>query len=356
MTGVPIRPIRTTRVPGIARWRTFAHGAGWAAILMLAVVLSVCFGAADFPLTSAVRALIQHDGARDVAFVMWELRMPRVLLALMIGAQLAASGLVLQAALRNPLAEPGAIGVSSGATLGVMLLLLVANFAGSLDGSRLDAYDITWMPLVAQVGGIGAALGVYALAWRDGTAPFRLILMGVAVSAAMYAVAMTILAGWGSSRIEVLLTWLAGNLYARGWQHVLLLAPWTAATIALLPVVLPAVQVLSLGDDAAASVGLNVERWRLVAIAYAGFAAACAVAIAGPVAFVGLIAPHLARLAVGGSLARQAPFALLCGALIAALADLTGRVVVAPAEIPVGAVTALFGAPLFLYLLSRSSR
>lgn len=347
-------PMRSTQ--GAALWRTCARGAGWAVILIAVVVLSVRFGAAEFSLASAVQALSHRNGARDVAFVMWELRMPRVLLALMIGAQLAASGLVLQAALRNPLAEPGVIGVSSGATLGVMVLLLVANFAGSLDGSRLDAYDITWMPLVAQVGGIGAALSVYALASRNGTAPFRLILMGVAVSAAMYAVAMTILAGWGSSRIEVLLTWLAGNLYARGWQHVLLLAPWTVATIALLPVLLPAVQVLSLGDDAATSVGLNVERWRLVAIVYSGFAAACAVAIAGPVAFVGLIAPHLARLAVGGSLARQAPFALICGALITALADLTGRVVVAPAEIPVGAVTALFGAPLFLFLLSRSSR
>ncbi|WP_232450412.1 FecCD family ABC transporter permease [Burkholderia ubonensis] len=339
------------------KWlRTIARGAGGAAALALTIVLAVRFGAADFPWTAAVQALIHRDGARDAAFVLWELRMPRVLLALMIGAQLAASGLVLQAALRNPLAEPSVIGVSSGATLGVMALLLVANFAGSLDSSRLDAYDATWMTLVAQFGGVGAALGVYALAWRNGTAPFRLILMGVAVSAALYAVAMTILAGWGSSRIEVLLTWLSGNLYARGWQHVLLLAPWSAATIALMPAILPTVQVLSLGDDAAASVGLDVERWRLVAIAYASFAAACAVAIAGPVAFVGLAAPHLARLAIGGPLARQAPFALLTGALITALADLAGRVVVAPAEIPVGAVTALFGAPLILYLLSRSSR
>ncbi|TCW83838.1 iron ABC transporter permease [Burkholderia sp. SRS-46] len=337
-------------------WRAVAHAACGAAALGFTIVLAVRFGAADFPLSVAVQALLHRDGAHDAAFVLWELRMPRVLLALMIGAQLAASGLVLQAALRNPLAEPGVIGVSSGATLGVMVLLLVANFAGSLDSSRLDAYDVTWMPLVAQLGGIGAVLGVYMLAWRKGTAPFRLILMGVAVSAALYAVAMTILAGWGSSRIEVLLTWLSGNLYARGWPHVLLLAPWSVATLALLPAILPAVQVLSLGDDAASSVGLEVERWRLLAIAYAGFAAACAVAIAGPVAFVGLVAPHLARLAVGGPLARQAPFALLCGALITALADLAGRVVVAPAEIPVGAVTALFGAPLFLYLLSRSSR
>ncbi|MGU7773862.1 FecCD family ABC transporter permease [Burkholderia sp. MR1-5-21] len=336
--------------------RAIARVAGGTVALAITIALALRFGAADFPLTAAVQALIHRDGAHAAAFVLWELRMPRVLLALMVGAQLAASGLVLQAALRNPLAEPGVIGVSSGATLGVMVLLLVANFAGSIDSSRLDAYDATWMPLVAQLGGIGAALGVYALAWRNGTAPFRLILMGVAVSAALYAVAMTILAGWGSSRIEVLLTWLSGNLYARGWQHVLQLAPWTAATITLLPAILPGVQVLSLGDDAAASVGLDVERWRLVAIAYAGFAAACAVAVAGPVAFVGLVAPHLARLAVGGPLARQAPFALLCGALITALADLVGRIVVAPAEIPVGAVTALFGAPLFLYLLSRSSR
>lgn len=345
-----------------SKWpsRATAYGvfsvAGAALALALAVLLAVRFGAAEFPLTTILQALASRGRAHDAAFVLWELRMPRVLLALMIGAQLAASGLVLQAVLRNPLAEPGVIGVSSGATLGVMVLLLIANFAGSTDSSRLDAYDPTWTPLVALVGGVGAALGVYALAWRNGTTPLRLMLMGVALSAALYAVAMTILAGWGSSRIEVLLTWMSGNLYARGWRDVVLLAPWTAATIALLPPILRAAQVLALGDAAAASVGLEVERWRLVAIAYAGSAAACAVAIAGPIAFVGLVAPHLARLVVGGPLARQAPCALLCGALIAALADLAGRVLVAPAEIPVGAVTALVGAPLFLYLLSRSSR
>jgi iron complex transport system permease protein len=330
--------------------------AGGALTLTLAVLLALRFGAAEFPLTTMLQALASRRSAHDAAFVLWELRMPRVLLALMIGALLAASGLVLQAVLRNPLAEPGVIGVSSGATLGVMVLLLIANFAGSIDSSRLDAYDPTWTPLVAQIGGVGAAFAVYALAWRKGTTPLRLMLMGVAVSAALYAVAMTILAGWGSSRIEVLLTWMSGNLYGRGWRDVALLAPWAAATIALLPPILRTAQVLSLGDDAAASVGLDVERWRLVTIAYAASAAACAVAIAGPVAFVGLIAPHLARLAVGGPLARQAPCALLCGALIAALADLAGRVVVAPAEIPVGAVTAFVGAPLFLYLLTRSSR
>lgn len=330
--------------------------AGGALALAMAILMAVRFGAAEFPLTTMMRALADRGGAHDAAFVLWDLRMPRVLLALMIGAQLAASGLVLQAVLRNPLAEPVVIGVSSGATLGVMVLLLIANFAGSIDSSRLDAYDPTWTPLVAQIGGVGAAFGVYALAWRNGTTPLRLMLMGVAVSAALYAVAMTILAGWGSSRIEVLLTWMSGNLYARGWRDVALLAPWALATIVLLPPILRVAQVLSLGDDAAASVGLDVERWRLVAIAYAGAAAACAVAIAGPIGFVGLVAPHLARLAVGGTLVRQAPCALLCGALIAALADLAGRVLVAPAEIPVGAVTALVGAPLFLYLLSRSSR
>ena len=323
--------------------------------LTLTIALALCFGAAHLPSTAIVRALEHRDGVRDAAFVIWELRLPRVLLALMIGAQLAASALVLQAALRNPLAEPGVIGVSSGATLGVMVLLLTTSFAGSTDSSRLDAYDATWTPLVALLGGVGAALAVYALAWRNGSAPLRLMLMGVAVSAALYAVAMTILAGWGSSRIEVLLTWMSGNLYARGWQHVALLAPWALATIVLLPAILPAAQVLSLGDDAAASVGLDVERWRLLAIVYAGSAAACAVAISGPVAFVGLVAPHLARLAVGGPLVRHAPCALLSGALMMALADLLGRVVLAPAEIPVGAVTAFVGAPVFLYLL-RSSR
>lgn len=333
---------------------------GLHALLLCALValvpLSAALGAADFPLATLWHAALGRGDARDAAFVLWQLRLPRVTLALMIGMHLAASGLTLQAALRNPLAEPGVLGVSSGATLGVMLLVVLAHVGGSFDSSRLYANDTAWLPLAAQTGGIGAALAVYALAWRNGTAPHRLLLMGVAVSAALYAVAMTILAGWGSSRIEVLLTWLSGNLYARDWQHVRVLAPWTAATLAFLPLVLPAAQVLALGDDAAASVGLAVERWRLAAIAYAALAAAGAVAIAGPIAFVGLVAPHLARRVVGGTLGAQAPFALLTGALVTALADLVGRIAIAPIEIPVGAVTAVCGGPLFLYLLSRPTR
>lgn len=324
--------------------------------IVATVPLSVILGAAGYPLATLVHALVRSSAEHDAIMILWDLRMPRVLLALMIGAQLAVSGLVLQAALRNPLAEASVLGVSSGATFGVMALLFVASFASAPDSSRLVAYDVTWMPFVAQLGGIGAVLAVYALSWRGGTEPVRLVLMGVAVSAALYAAAMTILAGWGSSRIEVLLTWLSGNLYGRDWQHVRLLAPWTAATLALLPLMLPVLQVLALGDDPAASVGLYVERWRLAAIVFAGFAAASAIAIAGPIAFIGLVAPHFARLATGGSLARQAPVAMLSGALVTALADLAGRVVIAPAEIPVGAVTAALGAPLFLYLLSRHSR
>jgi iron complex transport system permease protein len=328
-----------------------------ALLAALAVVapLSMVLGAADYPLAKLLQALARSNDDRDAMMILWDLRMPRILLALMIGAHLAVSGLVLQATLRNPLAEPSVLGASSGATFGVMTLLLIANFSGMPDSSRLVAYDVTYMPLAAQVGGVGAVLAVYALSWRSGTEPIRLILMGAAVSATLYAAAMTMLAGWGSSRIEVLLTWLAGNLYGGDWDHVRLLAPWTLATLLLLPLVLPAVQALAIGDDPAASTGVDVERARLGALAFAGFAAASAIAIAGPIAFVGLIAPHVARLAVGGTLSRQAPIAVMVGALLTALADLAGRTLLAPAEIPVGAVTAALGAPLFLLFLSRTS-
>jgi iron complex transport system permease protein len=339
--------------------RTFALHLLLVCALLALVPLSAMFGAADYPLETLWRAMFDLDPARDVAdasFVLWQLRLPRVCLAMMIGLHLAASGLTLQAALRNPLAEPGVLGVSSGATLGVMVLVVLANVSGSLDSSRLYANDTAWLPLAALAGGVGAALAVHALAWRGGTAPHRLVLMGIAVGAALYALAMTILAGWGSNRIEVLLTWLSGNLYARDWRHVRALVPWTVATLTLLPCVLPAAQALALGDDAAASVGLAVERWRLAAIAYAALAAAGAVAIAGPIAFVGLIAPHLARRTVGGTLSAQAPCALMFGALITALADLIGRIAIAPTEIPVGAVTAVCGGTLFLYLLTRPPR
>ncbi|WP_035053973.1 FecCD family ABC transporter permease [Andreprevotia chitinilytica] len=321
---------------------------------LLLGLASLLLGAADYSPTTLWQALRDSSSDPGAHLVLWDLRLPRLLLAALVGAHFALSGLVLQAVLRNLLADPGILGISSGATLAVMLFLLFDAFAGTTDNSQLAAYRIEWLPAVAQLGGLGGLALVYGLSWQRGTAPSRLILMGIAVGATLYALAMSILAGWGSSRVEVVLTWLAGNLYGRSWAHLALLWPWSVALLLVLPLLLPALSVMALGDARAGSLGLRVELWRLAALAYAGIAAAAAVGICGPLGFVGLIAPHLARLLRPGGLAQRLPLTLLLGAVVTIAADLFGRLVLAPTEIPVGAVTPLLGAPLFLYLLSKS--
>ena len=331
--------------------RPWLFGTVLAVLLPALGLAGVAYGAADLSWADAWQALWTHAGpAQDIV---WSLRLPRVLLAAVVGAHFAASGLLLQSALRNPLADPGVLSISAGATLAVMVFLLLDSFAGSVDSTRLDALPADWLPLIAQAGGLLGAALVYGLAWQQGAAPQRLLLTGIVLSAVLYAAALGILAGWGSSRVEVVLTWLSGSLYARDWLHLKPLLPWTLLGLLLLPWIIRPLSVLSLGDDPARSLGLPTEAWRFAALALASVFAASAVGVSGPLAFVGLLVPHMVRLLLPGPPLRHWPLVLLTGAALTMLADTVGRSLLAPTEIPVGAVTALIGAPCFVLLLSR---
>lgn len=332
--------------------RTLALTTSAAVLLLLLAVLATFEGAADMSAASVAQALFGSASGTDGTIIR-QLRLPRVVLAMLIGAHFALSGMILQSALRNPLADPGVLGISSGATLAVMLFLLFDVFLGTSDSARLDNYPVTWLPAVAQLGGIGTVVLVYLLAWHGGATPARLILSGIAVGAGMHAVAMGVLSGWGSTRIEVVLNWLSGSLYGKDWQHLYPLLPWTLLGALTLPFIMRPMGVLALGDDCARSLGLQAERWRLILVAMAGSLAAAAVAVAGPVGFLGLLVPHIARRLAGGSPRHQLPLVLLLGANLALAADLAGRILIVPDEVPVGAVTALLGAPFFLYLMAR---
>jgi iron complex transport system permease protein len=336
---------------GRALWLSLAAGV---AVLALALC-STFWGAADLSAGAVWQALTgaAGDANGDGATIVWQLRLPRVVLAIVVGMHFAVSGMLLQSALRNPLADPGVLGISSGATLAVMLFLLFNVFLGAADSSRLDAYPVAWLPAVAQCGGIATALLVYGLSWRGGAAPARLVLFGVAAGATLQALAMGILAGWGSARVEFVLSWLAGSLYGKDWQHLYPLLPWSVLGALALPLVLRPMGVLALGDDGARSLGLAAEGWRFALVALAASLAASAVAVTGPVGFLGLLVPHMAKKLVGGPPRRQLPLVLLLGAGVALAADLLGRLLIVPDEVPVGAVTALLGAPFFLYLMAQ---
>lgn len=319
--------------------------------LIALAFLAALNGAADLGLYRGLEALFFRTG--DDAGILWDIRLPRVAIGIFVGIHLAVSGHLLQAATRNPLTDPNVLGISGGAMLAVMIFLLFTVYWGQADGSKLTAYPVAPLPFVALAGGLVAATLTYLVAWRAGATPLRLVLAGISIGITFQALGLGIFAAWGSTRMETVLLWLSGSLYARGWEHALHLLPWTIGGLLALPVMVAKLDLLSIGDDAAATLGVNVGAIRLAAIALATVLASSAVAIVGPLGFVGLITPHAARRLVGSSLAKSLPISALLGALLVTSGDLLGRIATPPAEIPVGAVTALIGVPIFLVLLGR---
>ena len=273
--------------------------------------------------------------------IVWTLRLPRLILGMLIGSSLALAGTVLQAILRNPLADPGIIGVSAGGGLvAVILLIVFPHMTG-------------WLPLGATLGGLGVALLIYGIAWKDGTVfPLRVILAGVALNTALASL-MSLLMLLYSERVPAVLPWLAGTLSGRSWPQVGLLWPYACA--AGLPVFFCARQLnlLLLGEEQAAALGLPVTLTRLGLSALAAGLAAGVVSVAGLIGFVGLVVPHLCRLLVGADHRFLLPTAALVGAGLVVTADLSARTLFAPLEIPVGLLLALLGAPYFLWILRR---
>lgn len=319
-------------------------------MLALAFAASLMFGAVPLSLAEVWQGIQQVDSAPG--FLIHESRLPRSVLAVLVGAQFAASGMLLQQVLRNPLADPAVTGVSSGAMLAVMLWLLFDVF-NQADPSALVVQSGASLTLVAQLGGTLGVVFAWLLAQRRGRASTEtLLISGIVVSLLLSALAMGLLAGWGSSRVEVILTWLSGSLYGRDWSHVAALWPWSLGLLAL-PLLVRPLTVLALGDERAHSLGLPVSRWRAVLLLYAASLAASAVSIVGPLAFIGLLVPQALRQLGGQHLASAWPAVLYGGALLTLLADTVGRAILPPADIPVGAVTALIGAPVFLFLLTQ---
>jgi len=316
------------------------------ALLVLAAVLSTAQGEYRIAPFDVVKTVLGLDtGDPNHALVVRQFRLPRIVLAALVGGALGMSGAVLQGMTRNGLAEPGILGISQGAGLAAVAFLTLAP---SAPGALLQ-----W---VALLGGLFTAAAVYLLAWKDGASPVRLILVGIGVSAVATALTTYLIVLGDITDVQRALLWLTGSVYGRDWEHVKSLAIWllVLAPAALLGA--RALNVQALGEPAARSLGqrVNLVRTWLVVVAVA---LACgAVAVAGAIAFVGLVAPHAARRLVGPSHEALLPVSALLGALLLLVADLIGRTVIAPSQLPVGIVTAVVGAPYLIYLLLRERR
>lgn len=307
-------------------------------LLATAIVLGLLAGAVPVPASALAALLAGEEGSGVEATILRELRLPRVLLAALVGAGLAAAGAAYQALFRNPLAEPFVIGASSGAALGAAVLLAA--------GAPLLA-----LPASAFVGAVAAVALVYLLGGLGPRASaVSLILAGAAVSTVLNA-GVSLVMIVDDESLQAIFGWLLGGFAGASWAEVAWGAPMLAAGIAWIVLLARPLDALTLGDDTARSLGLSLVRGRLAVVAAASLATAAAVAVAGIVGFVGLVAPHAARLLFGARHGVLVPASCLLGALLVVAADLAARTVAVPREVPVGILTALVGGPFFLYLL-----
>ena len=308
--------------------------------LVLTLVLSLTQGTVPMSLAELQQAL-WREGSHINQTIIWDLRLPRIVAALMVGSALGLSGALLQGMLRNGLADPFILGISAGAGL-----VAVAFFTLGLMQS--------WVPLAAWVGAIATTSVVYLLARSSvGISVERLVLGGVAISSLFGAVQSTLLLLSEDGRIQAALNWLVGSLNGRGWDELNMVGPYLAIALVVGCSLAQVMNLLQLGDDLAVSLGVSLFRSRLLIGAIAALLAASAVSIAGLVGFVGLIVPHGARLLVGTDYRWVLPLSVLGGAWTLLLADWLSRL--GAIELPVGIVTALLGAPVFIWLLYRRS-
>jgi iron complex transport system permease protein len=324
---------------------------GWAMLLsgalLVSLLLSLGIGAVALPPARVLRVLLNRaDPAlrpADVAIV-WDLRLARALLALVVGAGLAGAGAAFQGLFRNPLADPFVIGASGGASLGATLAIVVSSSGG---GAAVS------VPLAAFAGALMAVIIVYIVAAASGgDATASLLLAGATLSTVLSAV-VALLMLLNDRKLQEIFGWLLGGFSGRSWGHLALSGPLLAIGLLALWLLARPLDALACGEEDARSLGLPLTQARAAIVVAASLVTAAAVAASGIVGFVGLVAPHIARLLVGTGHARLIPVAALSGALLLLLADSAARSVAAPLELPVGIITALVGGPCFLWLLGR---
>jgi len=282
------------------------------------------------------------------AAILWQLRLPRVVLGGLVGAMLALAGAAYQGVFRNPLADPYLLGAAAGAGLGATLAIAY--------GPGTSGWPVDLLPLAAFAGAVAGVAAAYALG-RSGPArtTTSLILSGVAVAAFLTAI-QTYVQQRESETLREVYGWILGRLTTAGWREVVLIVPYALVSTAAILLHGRLIDVLAVGDDEASSLGVRAARVRLVVVAAATLATAAAVAVSGLIGFVGIIVPHTIRLLAGSSHRLLAPLSLVAGAAFLILADLAARTVIAPAELPIGVVTAIVGAPFFALVLRGARR
>jgi iron complex transport system permease protein len=309
----------------------------------LVAFVSLTLGSYPITFGDAVRTIVTSEDNDILRTIIFDVRLPRIMLAILSGTSMALSGVVLQVLTRNSLAAPGLVGVEAGAGTAVLLSMIVW---------RSDV-AIELYPLAAFAGGVSVALLIAALSWNKGVSPLRLILVGVGITAILSAVADTMITYGRIDQVESALLWLAGSLHNAGWGNVRGQFLWLL--LSGIPVVMlyRHFDLFQLGDAIASSRGLDTGRFQFFVLLFSVMLTASAVANVGTMSFIGLLAPHAARLLVGDRHRFLLPLTGVMGAMIVLIGDTVGRTLFAPLQIPAGLVVAVIGAPYLLFLLSQ---
>ncbi|MEK3917640.1 iron ABC transporter permease [Paenibacillus sp. FSL H7-0331] len=315
-------------------------------LLFVAFLISLNSGLIRVAPMEVIRTLAGY-GSGESSIVMFDIRLPRIVIAMLVGAGFAVSGAIMQGISQNGLADPGILGINAGAGLGVVLY--IAYFFG-----KIQLAPIYMLPLMAFIGAAAAALFVFTLAYKDGKIiPMRLLLVGIATGAGISAAMLFLTYRMNAYNYDFVKIWLSGSIWGTNWSYVVAVLIWM---IVLLPYAIykaHRINLLYMGEEIAAGVGLSVQKERAILMAIAvGLAGSC-VAVAGSIGFVGLIAPHLAKLMIGRNYKVLLPSAAIIGSILVLISDTIGRIIAQPVDIPVGIVTAAVGAPYFLYLLTK---
>lgn len=308
-------------------------------LLLGMMLLALSLGSAGYSVQEIIKGLLSEESS-DVYVVVYNLRLPRVIMAIEVGASLAVSGALLQAVMRNPLADPGIIGVSAGAATAATTILLIYPTLLSL------------VPLFAFSGAVFACILIYVLAWREGVDPVRLILSGVAINTVLGAY-NAFLQMLNSDNLSGVLAFMNGSLSGVTWERIYVITAYASLGLLFSVGCAKSANILQLGDEMAEGLGIDVDRVRLFLSAVGAFLAAATVAVAGMIGFLGLVVPHICRMIVGSDYKLLIPVSALLGALLLLAADTLGRTLINGMEIPVGIVMAATGGPFFLYMLRK---
>ena len=321
-------------------------------LLLAAMALSIMTGSYSISPSDLLTTLL-NKGSRAHTFAIFQIRLPRIVLAILVGSALGVSGTILQGITKNPLAEPGMIGINAGSAL--FVVLWISHGANAYSSSLSDG-KVLLMPLLAIAGAFCTTAFLYGYSWRNGIRPIRFLLTGVGVNAGITAVISFYQLQMSRGDYNQVLMWTNGSLWGSSWRYILVSAPLILLLLVLVWTHSRTLDILSLGDEGAAALGVSTQRTRIWFLAAAAALAALATAVAGSIAFLGLLGPQIALRIAGVRHRLLLPLAALISSILLIIADMLARNLFSPLEIPVGILVSMIGIPYFIYLMMKLDR